>query len=247
MAASRAPTLGSLLRPPLGSLTHEAETERREGGGPPMTHSRNKGKRGERELVRLLRAEGFDARRGQQFRGTPDSPDVLVADRPWLHLEVKRTERFRIYDAIDQARRDAGEGQMPVVAYRANRCRWLAVVDLRDFLVLAREVCCPPLHGAAAGFDREEGDDEGGARAGPPGARPGPLGASPEGGPGALSRGSLTGGRAPPRAWSATLRAPPGRAGRGSEGGVGDRVKATPRPAVWRGARRPFLSLWRGE
>lgn len=40
-----------------------------------MTHSRNKGKRGEWELVRLLRAEGFDARRGQQFRGTPESPE----------------------------------------------------------------------------------------------------------------------------------------------------------------------------
>jgi hypothetical protein len=37
--------------------------------------SKRKGKRGELEFAAVLRAEGFQARRGQQFSGSPDSPD----------------------------------------------------------------------------------------------------------------------------------------------------------------------------
>jgi hypothetical protein len=54
--------------------------------------SRNKGKRGEREAAaeirRILRT---DARRGRQFCGSDESPDV-VADIENVHLEVKRAE-----------------------------------------------------------------------------------------------------------------------------------------------------------
>ena len=35
-------------------------------------NSRRKGKVGEREFAALLRENGFDARRGQQFSGSPD-------------------------------------------------------------------------------------------------------------------------------------------------------------------------------
>ena len=101
--------------------------------------SRRKGKGGERELARLFCDEGFRARRGAQHRGGPDSPDVLVDDLPRLHVECKRTERLRIYDAVDQAARDAGPDQVPVVAFRSNECRWLAILDLRDFLGIVRE------------------------------------------------------------------------------------------------------------
>lgn len=50
--------------------------------------SRDKGARGEREFRDLLREHGFEARRGQQFAGGNDSPDV-VTDLP-CHVEVKR-------------------------------------------------------------------------------------------------------------------------------------------------------------
>ena len=56
-------------------------------------NSRTKGKVGEREFAALLREHGFDARRpGQQFSGSPESPDSNVSDAalPWLHVEVKR-------------------------------------------------------------------------------------------------------------------------------------------------------------
>ena len=55
-------------------------------------NSRNKGAAGERELAEVLRANGFnDARRGVQFKGGPDSPDVVGFHPDW-HPEVKRVE-----------------------------------------------------------------------------------------------------------------------------------------------------------
>jgi len=102
------------------------------------SRSRNKGKRGERELARLLTAEGFEARRGQQHRGGPDSPDVICPALPDLHFEVKRTERLRLYDALTQARQEAG-GRLPVVAHRRNGCDWVAVLGLEDLLTILRE------------------------------------------------------------------------------------------------------------
>jgi hypothetical protein len=40
--------------------------------------SRRKGKVGEREFAALLREHGFDARRGVQYSGGVDSPDVVI-------------------------------------------------------------------------------------------------------------------------------------------------------------------------
>lgn len=108
--------------------------------------SRQKGAVGERELANYLKGRGVEARRGQQFSGGNDSPDVVV---PWpdVHLEVKRTERFKLYDAIDQARRDSsGTGKVPLVVHRCNddrrkqSCRgeWLVVISLDDFLAMKR-------------------------------------------------------------------------------------------------------------
>ena len=71
-------------------------------------NSRQKGARGERQWRDELRANGFQARRGQQFSGSPDSPDVISDDLPWLHFEVKAVEHLNIYDAIEQAQRDCG-------------------------------------------------------------------------------------------------------------------------------------------
>ena len=65
---------------------------------------------------------------------------MVVDDLPWLHVECKRTERLRIYDAIDQACRDGGREKVPLVAFRANGHRWLAILELERFLDLAREL-----------------------------------------------------------------------------------------------------------
>jgi Holliday junction resolvase len=99
-------------------------------------NSCQKGKCGEREAAEWLREHGIDARRGRQFSGSPESPDV-VADLPGFHLEVKRCEALRLYPALAQAMADAG-ASVPVVLHRTNRRRWIAVLDGEDFLRLAR-------------------------------------------------------------------------------------------------------------
>lgn len=100
-----------------------------------MTNSRQKGARGEREWAAYLRDLGFgDARRGQQFSGSPDSPDV-AGGIPCTHPEVKRVERLNLHDAMKQAVADAGDA-IPYVAHRRNRDVWLVTLradDLRMF------------------------------------------------------------------------------------------------------------------
>lgn len=94
--------------------------------------SREKGKRGERECAALLKAHGFDARRGQQFNGSDGSADVVGL--PGFHVEVKRTEALRIYEAMGQAEVDARDGETPLVLHRRNRKEWLAILKADDFL-----------------------------------------------------------------------------------------------------------------
>ncbi len=101
--------------------------------------SRNKGKVGERELAGKFTDAGFPATRGQQHRGGPGSPDVIVESLPFLHIECKRTQALRLYEALDQAARDAGEGQMPVVCHRRNNSRWIAILGLDDLIRLTSE------------------------------------------------------------------------------------------------------------
>ena len=98
--------------------------------------SREKGKRGERQVAALFREYGFDAHRGQQYHGGPDSPDVVGV--PGLHIEVKRTERLNLYDALAQAKRDAGE-DLPVVIHRKNDSEWVVILSFADFMKLYRE------------------------------------------------------------------------------------------------------------
>lgn len=95
---------------------------------------RNKGKRGELEIARILREHGYGkCRRGQQYSGTETSADVVGIDG--LHIEVKRTEKFQLYAALEQAKRDAGEsGNIPVVFHRSNNHEWVTVLRLTDFL-----------------------------------------------------------------------------------------------------------------
>lgn len=95
--------------------------------------SKEKGKLGEREVAAILRDRGFQARRGQQFAGGGDSPDV-VHTVPGLHIEVKRTETLSLYTAMGQAEEDAPTDQIPVVVHRRSNKPWLLVMKLDDFL-----------------------------------------------------------------------------------------------------------------
>ena len=105
-------------------------------------NSRNKGKVGEREFAALLRAEGFDARRGQQFAGGADSPDVVSEALRWLHVEVKRTQALNLADACAQAEGDAG-GKPWIVAHRRNHAPWLITMRAETFFQFLRDALPP--------------------------------------------------------------------------------------------------------
>jgi Holliday junction resolvase len=101
--------------------------------------SRQKGKRGEREAAAELAVVfGCEARRGVQYQGGPDSPDVVL-EGVAVHVEVKRTETLSLYTATDQARHDAG-GKVPLVLHRRNGKAWVAIVELEHLPSLAAEV-----------------------------------------------------------------------------------------------------------
>ena len=101
--------------------------------------SRQKGKRGEREAAAELAVVfGCEARRGVQYQGGPDSPDVVL-EGVAVHVEVKRTETLSLYTATDQARHDAG-GKVPLVLHRRNGKAWVAIVELEHLPALAAEV-----------------------------------------------------------------------------------------------------------
>jgi Holliday junction resolvase len=103
-----------------------------------MVNSRQKGARGERQWAARCRDEGFDARRGQQYSGNPDAPDVVCHDIPWCHFEVKVVERLNLQAAMDKAKDDCGD-KAPVVAHKRNRHEWLVTMRAEDWFKLVRE------------------------------------------------------------------------------------------------------------
>jgi len=103
-------------------------------------NSRAKGQRGERDWAATLRNLGFpDARRGVQYQGAPGSPDV-VGGIPGTHCEVKRTEKLRIYKAMNQAEAETGPGEIPYVAHRKNNTDWLVTVPVSFLIDFCRVV-----------------------------------------------------------------------------------------------------------
>ena len=107
-------------------------------------NSRAKGKAGELELSKYLREHGFSgARRGVQYAGSADSPDVVGV--PDHHIECKRVEALSLYGAYAQACKDAGPGEIPLVAHRKNGkphhpLPWLAILSLDDYLLMVQEL-----------------------------------------------------------------------------------------------------------
>lgn len=101
--------------------------------------SRQKGKRGEREAAAELGAIfACEARRGVQYEGGPDSPDVVLQGVN-VHVECKRTESLNVYKAIEQATADAGD-KVPVVWHRRNGKPSVVIVEAENLCSLAREI-----------------------------------------------------------------------------------------------------------
>ena len=107
-------------------------------------YSKEKGKRGEREVAKILRSYGFDARRTAQYCGkTGDASDVVGIDG--FHIEVKFVEKLNIWNAVKQAERDADAEfvnhdtvKKPVVIYRKTQEDWHCILGIDDFVELVQ-------------------------------------------------------------------------------------------------------------
>lgn len=100
-------------------------------------NSREKGKRGERELASTLREYGYETRRGEQYSGANGDADVVGL--PGIHIECKRVERLNIEDAMAQSKHDARRDEIPVVMHRKNDCEWLVTMQLSQWIELYRD------------------------------------------------------------------------------------------------------------
>lgn len=96
-------------------------------------NSRDKGARGEREIVALYHAAGFpDAHRTPLSGGLQWKGDVQGI--PGLHIEVKRQENLRLWDALAQAEKDCPPGLIPALHFRRSRSSWFVAVPLPNFI-----------------------------------------------------------------------------------------------------------------
>lgn len=102
-------------------------------------NSKKKGNRIERAFAHLLMDHGFGARRGVQFSGSPDSPDVVCEDLKEFHFEVKGVERLNIDNAMEQAGQDKGKYQMATVAHKKNRGEWMITMLFDDWIEIIKE------------------------------------------------------------------------------------------------------------
>ena len=120
------------------SIFAKAKIEPKDSGSN-MVNSRQKGAGGEREFAHwLIDNLEIAARRGQQFSGSKDSPDV-VTDLKEIHFEVKRVQALNLNAAMEKAVKD-GAKKLPVVAHRRDRSEWLMTVRAKDLLKICAYV-----------------------------------------------------------------------------------------------------------
>lgn len=103
--------------------------------------SRDKGKRGEREVAKIFQESGFHARRSVQYNGRPGTAADVVGI-PGLHLEVKFVEKERIREWYRQAERDATaspDKDIPVIVHRKSWDPWLVTLSLGDFIKIIKQ------------------------------------------------------------------------------------------------------------
>lgn len=100
-----------------------------------MVNGKKKGKNGELEVVRLCRAQGYEARRSAQYCGNNEDGTADVVGLPGIHIEVKRVEHLNLDDALAQASRDAKKttGSIPAVFHRKNGTGWKVTMGADDW------------------------------------------------------------------------------------------------------------------
>ena len=115
-----------------------------------MVNSRNKGQRGEREVIELIR-KIF----GVKYARTPLSGGMDIKGdirKPYkqkpticdlFHWEIKYQEHLNIWKAFEQSENDSRKdptNPIPIVAFRRNNSKWLLTLGLDEFLELLLEL-----------------------------------------------------------------------------------------------------------
>ena len=105
-------------------------------------NSKKKGAKFERDLAGIFREYGYTgSRRTAQYCGnTGDASDVVGL--PGIHVEAKHQETMRLYEWIEQAKRDAAAGterKLPAVFHKKNQADILVTMRLEDWMEIYRE------------------------------------------------------------------------------------------------------------
>lgn len=100
--------------------------------------SREKGARYERHIANELKAYGYDTHRSVQYCGRFGDADVVGL--PYIHIECKHyANRAFDYDWLEQAKRDARDGEIPAVFHTIDYHEDVVTLRLSDFIAIYRE------------------------------------------------------------------------------------------------------------
>jgi hypothetical protein len=99
---------------------------------------RDKGKRGELEIVHILREHGWkNAERTSNGRHQGLRGDI--ANGPaGVHLECKFQEALNVPRALRKLESDASPLDIPVLVHRSSRQEWQATLPLEELLALLK-------------------------------------------------------------------------------------------------------------
>jgi hypothetical protein len=101
-----------------------------------VLNSRAKGARGELEFIQLHLAPYWPQACRNLDQYGPHKQDCLnVAG---CHFQIKRTERLDLWKAIRQAETEAAPTDLPIVAFRRNRSRWMCALGADELIALLR-------------------------------------------------------------------------------------------------------------
>ena len=106
----------------------------------PKINARRKGKTGELFIAKFLRSCGIPAKRGQQFKGTKDSPDVVCQEN--YQVEVKNKKTLQLNSVWAKLLKEA-EGKIPLLFYKGvSKQEWKVILSLSHFkkLLVTRTV-----------------------------------------------------------------------------------------------------------
>ena len=66
-----------------------------------------------------------------------EGEDVIGLD--CIHIEVKRVQALNLDEAMEQAKRDSKDNQLPAVFHRKNNKKWKVTMELGDWIKLYNE------------------------------------------------------------------------------------------------------------